>query len=437
MVAALRSVSSSGEHDGFLAGLADSVADQPGAEGLRFWLDLASGEKSFDDFYQWTRQKRKLTFLTVDVTPLCDLFCEGMCYYHPDIDKRKSSVSETLLCQTVSDATEYLGLSTLIIAGKEPLLNPKRFFSLLRSLPSSQSRSYTVGTVTNGRHLHRHWDDIQDLVKHGHLDFLDISLDSGIAEEHDAIRGRAGTFERALTALRESREHLGAIRIGVTSIFRGDNGEGLLELLRVASSWTQYFYIVPMQPPPYSTLSPLNVGMVTAFLRRLHGELEKLNSELPLEITVLLPGLYVMEVADAGFFSWGDLKEDERGSIYVSSQVNGHTLIYSLAVLPEQAWRVARITHDGAYLAHLHFMQSPTPETHAMGYLQNDSIVSLYEKSLLPGTPFHQIVLSRKAHQCAERPCWPTCFGGWVVAENAIITGDALDVQPKLCVKGH
>lgn len=436
MVAALRSISG-GEYANLLSGLAVSVSNQPDAVGLRNWLDLASGEKTFADFYQWSRQQRALSFLTVDVTPLCDLICEGMCYYHPDIDKKKPYVSEVLLSRAVSEAAEFLDLSTLIIAGKEPLLNPKLFFSLLRNLPAAQSRSYTVGTVTNGRHLHNHLGEIQEVANQGHLDFLDISLDSGIADEHDAIRGRVGTFERAFTALRESSEHLEAIRIGVTSVFRGNNEDGLLALLRVASPLTQNFYIAPIQPPPYSILPSLSVKTVTRFLRRLHGELEMLASELSLEVTVLLPGLYVMEVAEAGFFSWGDLKEDERGSIYVSSQVNGHTLIYFLAVLPEQAWRVARITHDGAYLAHLHFMQSPTPEAHAVGYLQNDSIVSLYEKSLLPGTPFHQIVLSRKAHQCAGQPCWPTCFGGWSVAENAILTGDALDVQPKLCVKGR
>ena len=437
MIAALRSISSGGEDGGFLSGLAVSVANQPEASSLRNWLDLASGEKSFVDFYNWTRQNRQLTFLTVDVTPLCDLICEGMCYYHPDIDKKKPSVTEALLCQAVSDASEFLDLSTLIIAGKEPLLNPKRFFSVLRSLPSSQNRNFSVGTVTNGRHLHSHWDEMQDIANQGHLDFLDISLDSGIAEEHDAIRGRVGTFERAITALRESRERLGEIRVGVTSVFRGGNDEGLLALLRETSSLTRNFYITPIQPPPYSMLPALSAETVTGFIRRLHGELEKLDSELSLEVTVLLPGLYVMEAAEAGFFSWEELKEDERGAIYASSSINGHTLIYSLAVLPEQAWRVARITHDGAYLAHLHFMQSQVPEKHAVGYLQNESIVSLYDKSLLPGTPYHQIVLSRKAHQCAERSCWPTCFGGWVVAENAILVGDALDVQPKLCVKGR
>lgn len=436
MVAALRSTSCS-ENGGFLSGLAASVAKQPDADGLRNWLDLASGEMTFADFYLWSRQQRKLSFLTVDVTPLCDLICEGMCYYHPDIDKRKPYVSEALLSRAVSEAAEFLDLSTLIIAGKEPLLNPKLFFSLLRNLPAAQSRSYTVGTVTNGRHLHNHLDEIQEVANQGHLDFLDISLDSGIAEEHDAIRGRVGTFERAITALRESSEYLKAIRIGVTSVFRGDNEDGLLALLRVASPLARNFYIAPIQPPPYSILPSLSVETVTRFLRRLHGELEMLASELSLEVTVLLPGLYVMEVAEAGFFSWDNLIEDEKGSIFVSLPVNGHTLIYALAVLPEQAWRVARITHDGAYLAHLHFMQSPTPETHAVGYLQNDSIVSLYEKSLLPGTPFHQIVLSRKAHQCAGQICWPTCFGGWVVAENAILIGDALDVQPTLCVKGR
>lgn len=436
MTAALHSVNSA-ESAAFLSGLNASIARQPEAFVLRSWLDLASGKMTFAEFYKRSREQHKLSFLTVDVTPLCDLICEGMCYYHPDIAKNKNSVPEDLLNRAVSDAAQFLGLSTLIIAGKEPLLNPRRFFSLLRNLPAVHNRSYTVGTVTNGRQLYRHWDEMQDIVNQGKLDFLDISLDSGIAAEHDAIRGRAGTFERAMTALTESSKRLDGVRLGVTSVFRESNEDGLLSLLHVASPWTKNFYITPIQPPPYSKISPLSIGAVTGFLRRLHRELENLDAERSIEITVLLPGLYVMEVSEAGFFSWGNLMEDERGSVFVAVPINGHTLIYVLAVLPEQAWRVARITHDGAYLAHLHFMQSPIPGNHAVGYLQQDSILELYEKSLQPDTPFHRIALSRAGHQCAERACWQTCFGGWSVAENAILVGEALDLQPKLCLKGY
>jgi hypothetical protein len=192
-----------------------------------------------------------------------------------------------------------------------------------------------------------------------------------------------------------------------------------------------------MQPPPFSMVRPLHAGVVVGFLRRLHAELRSLDVEPGIEVTVLLPGIYVYEAAIASLFHWENVRETASGAIYASTKVGSHTVHYSLSVLPEQAWRVARVTSNGAYLGHLHFMQTPKPETHAVGFIQDESIIALYDKSLEVGSPFHALLESRRHHDCQDRECWPACFGGWTAADNALITGDPLNAQPKLCLKGQ
>lgn len=425
------------ERTAFLPGLATAVRTNPEAPTLNSWFGLVNGDLSFPDFYQRIKDGRRLSYLTIDVTAVCDLACAGMCYYHPEINKRKKPVTEETIGVAVAEAERQLDLQTLVVAGKEPFLNPRKLFALLELIGPAQDRTYTAGTITNGRNLFRHWSELRQLAQRGHLDFLDISLDSGIASQHDQMRGRAGTFELAFGALRDSRLHLDNVRVGVSSVFAGNNGDGLVALWRTASQWTRHFFVTPMQPPPFSLCPPLSAGVVITFLRQMHTALESIDSEPGLEITVLLPGIYVYDAASAGLFEWSELRESGGGAIYVPSQVGGHTVIYTLSVLPEQACRVSRITSDGAYLAHLHFLQSPTPETYAAGFIQNESIVALYDRSIEVGSPFHRIIESRRNHQCRNQECWSACFGGWTVAENALLTGNSLAAQPRLCLKGR
>lgn len=426
-----------GRESDLLLSLESAVCAQPEATTLRRWLGLASGNLSIAEFYRLVREDRQLSYLTIDVNTVCDLTCEGMCYYHPAIDKRKGQVPDDIIKTALNEAEQSLGLQTLVIAGKEPFLNPKKLFALLELAGPAQNRTYTAGTITNGRHLFRHWAELRRLARSGCLDFLDISLDSGIASQHDRFRGRAGTFELAFDALRDAAQHLEGVRVGISSVFRGDNEEGILTLLRKASQWTRHFFVTPMQPPPFSNLPPLPPKAVTGFFARLRSELQKLESESDLEITVLLPGIYVYDAATERLFEWDDLQEGAGGAIYAPSLAGKHTILYTLGVLPEQAWRVARITSSGAYLGHLHFMQTATPESYACGFIQNESIVALYEKSIDFGSPFHSILETRQHHHCRSRECWPTCFGGWSAAENSLLTGVPLVTQPKICLKGR
>ncbi len=424
-----------GTQDTLREGLATALRHQPGAQTLRLWFGLATGELSFADYYQTVLERPQLSFLTIDTTGACDLSCSDMCYYNPAIDIRRRLVPEEALTRAIDEAEQYLNLQTLVLAGKEPFLNTRRVLGLLQHCGSLENRSFTAGAVTNGRLLHRHWGELERLAGNHRLDFLDISIDSGFPTQHDRIRGLPGTFDLAFSAACEAAGRLTGVRISLTSILRHDNPEGILELLRKAAPSLRYFHILPVQPPPFVRTPPLAAEFVVAFLGCLRQLLEGELRGAGVEITVTVPGLYVLEAVGAGLFDWMDLEANHQGTCFARKTLTGNTIVYSCAVLPEQACRLARISYDGAYLAHLHFLQAAQPQRYAVGYIQEESIVSLYKKAIAAGSHFHQMVTSRAHHQCRSRPCWASCFGGWTVAENAFLNGQALTAQPRLCRK--
>ena len=139
----------------------------------------------------------------------------------------------------------------------------------------------------------------------------------------------------------------------------------------------------------------------------------------------------------SGFFNWDQIREDSNSTLYVDCEVGGNTLTITCELFPLQAWRLARITYTGAYLAHMHFLQAPDPDRFATGNLGTESIGSLFDRAMDPSSFFGQIVLSRASHECLGRPCWLNCFGGWNGAENAFLEkGRKVSEQPRLCTKG-
>jgi len=328
-----------------------------------------------------------------------------------------------------------LGMRTLVIAGKEPFLNPRRLFDLLEFSGRLPERDFAISVITNGRHIERHWDRLVRVAEQGWLDSLDISIDSGIPEQHDAIRGVTGTYGLAVSALRRVLLELSMLRVSVCSVLRTDNSDGILELLRSQSDVLRRFWIFPFQPPPFSQLAPLTPRFVAGFLRDVANLLAGELRDSELVVTVPIQGLYLAEVADAGLISWHALREDGLGNCVSSLSAGKSLMNLQCCVLPEQATKLARITYTGDYLAQSHFLQSPDPRKMAIGNINKESIRELYRRSKLPGSAFHKVLLAREYHECIRENCWKTCFGGWSVAEQSLLDDTPLDRRPRLCRK--
>lgn len=87
----------------------------------------------------------------------------------------------------------------LCLCGGEPLCCPH----LLPLLAYLQGRVPRISMVTNGFALDENWTRL--LVAHG-VTAVQVSLDGAYAWQHDSLRGVAGSFERAVNAIRLLRK---------------------------------------------------------------------------------------------------------------------------------------------------------------------------------------------------------------------------------------
>lgn len=296
-----------------MKGLKQACACNPGVNILPLWRDLLSGQLDFRGVLDHFSCGPRLTYLTVDTTGVCDLTCPGMCYYHPDISLRRTPVAEEALQAAIAAAYTELGMTTLVFAGKEPLQNASRLSRLARFAGELAGRDISTGLVTNGRGIAKHWSELAALAHNGSLTFLDISIDSGIAAQHDAIRGVPGTFEKAFAALERCVGEWPQVRVGTASVLREDNAEGIRELLRRAVPFNRHFFVTPVQPPPFTATPALRWTHIRDFLRALLHLLETDLCGAGLEVMISLLGLYLWDAEAEGFFQWDELREDTQG----------------------------------------------------------------------------------------------------------------------------
>src|SRR5687767_6793854 len=105
-------------------GLQEAAKFAPTDGWLSQWRDLVANEANADSFFSFVRRRRQLAWLTIDTTPACDLSCE-FCYYNPNIANQNPQAPLAAITASVRDATRELKLHTLVLAGKEPTLNPQ------------------------------------------------------------------------------------------------------------------------------------------------------------------------------------------------------------------------------------------------------------------------------------------------------------------------
>lgn len=415
-------------------GLGAALLRSPDSRTLAAWRSLALGEKTFEEWKDGRLKERELLYLTIDTTGMCDLTCPQMCYYNPQIAVHRAAAPIEVLEQAIGEAAGALKLKNLVFAGKEPLLNASRLFRLMRFAATLPNRGFAVGMVTNGRNIAKYFDELRSVVAGQGLNFVDISLDSGEAAQHDGIRGQAGTFAKAVNALRLCHT-IPALRVGIASVLRHDNADGLLALLRETYNINQKFFITPVQPPTFSQMRPLEWSYVGAFLKSLLHLLETELADAGLEVMVSLLGLYLFDAERDGFFRWEEFCEDSQGQCYIPRECGGNRVLIHAQVLPETGWGIARITYTGAYLPNTHFLQDATPEHHAVGFVQRESIGDLYQRATSLESVLQKVLESRTNHDCLGRPCWSACFGGLTGAEHSFVGGKGLRQQPHLCTK--
>jgi len=355
-----------------------------------------------------------------------------MCYYHPDISLNRQPISLELQKRAIRDAASELALSNLVFAGKEPLLNVQRLQELCSFAATLPNRHFQIGLVTNGRHVLKNIKVLEALVDGGVLNFVDVSIDSANRQQHDEIRGRSGTFELAVDALRRLSTD-GRIRISSSSVLRADNSAGILALIQQYSQTWKNYFVTPIQPPIFSPSPPLKWELIHDFLTSLRSQL--IGSRVSVEVMISVVGIYLHDAIQAGWLKIDQIHEDESGQIYAPVTAGNSRILLHIQLLPETAHRIARITYAGDYLPNSHFLQAARPEQFAIGNLNDTRLVELYRRSIQDDGVLAKLYSSRDNHDCRSQPCWSTCFGGISATEHSMVAGIPLHRRPHLCYK--
>ena len=123
----------------------------------------------------------------------CNLRC-GMCPFWRRPDEYLLSLEEE---KKMLSALEDFGISFMGFEGGEPFLRK----DLPEILDYSHSRFHT-SIVTNGWLLKERLNSVKE-----NLDYVFVSID-GIGKTHDRLRGREGSFQRAVEGVKAASEFL-------------------------------------------------------------------------------------------------------------------------------------------------------------------------------------------------------------------------------------
>ena len=126
-------------------------------------------------------------------TRLCNLACLH-CYSESDPRQRTSLDPDVL--RDALDVLRSEGYAVLSLSGGEPLVYP----ALGDVIAHAKAIGFRVTMISNGLLATERMDHVLDM-----LDGMAISFD-GLAETHNALRGRADAFDRACAALQRSAE---------------------------------------------------------------------------------------------------------------------------------------------------------------------------------------------------------------------------------------
>ena len=142
-------------------------------------------------------RKQPLRYVDVNVGLACNLRCQH-CFAENFKIKGGTELSNEEWRDVIDQCID-LGTIAIGFTGGEPLIYPRLFDLIKLSRPE---KMLTI-IVSNGVML---TPDLAKRLKDAGADVIVISLDSGIAEEHDWFRGRDGAFSKTLQAFDIARD---------------------------------------------------------------------------------------------------------------------------------------------------------------------------------------------------------------------------------------
>ncbi len=212
--------------------------------------------KILSGFLKFKARRPSPLFASYNVTGRCNMrcvFCEWWKTDTPELSTKEALAAIDSVCS--------LGVPFFDLSGGEPLLRN----DLITLAKRAASHGCLVSMNTNGTLLNE--DRVSEVADN--FDLVVVSLD-GPKEVHDKIRGVAGTYDKAIEAIKLLKSN--GVRVGVNSVVTPWNIAILpkfVEELRSLVDFAQVQPIHPYPPPAENTPSEEAVSMLLDYLLRL------------------------------------------------------------------------------------------------------------------------------------------------------------------------
>jgi len=212
--------------------------------------------KILSGFLKFKARRPRPLFASYNVTSRCNMkcsFCDWWKMNMPELPTEKALTAIDEVCS--------LGVPFFDLSGGEPLLRK----DLLTLAKKASSYGCLISMNTNGTLVKS--DKASGIADA--FDVVVVSLD-GPKEIHDKIRGVAGTYDKAIEAIKLLKTN--GVKVGVNSVVTPWNIEILphfIEKLHSLVDFAQVQPIHPYPPPPQNRPSPKAVSKLLEYLLKL------------------------------------------------------------------------------------------------------------------------------------------------------------------------
>lgn len=171
-------------------------------------------------------KKNLLRYVDCSIGWKCNMNCKH-CFASYFEDSQRKIMSPDDYARMSREAMT-MGAVNFSFQGGEPLLY-KELFQIIKSVRPSRN---LISVTTNGFLLDR---GMIKKLKENKVDILTISIDSGIAREHDEFRNFRGSFHRALRGILLAKRAGINVTVGCVVTHQNLHSEGIKRLMKVCT----------------------------------------------------------------------------------------------------------------------------------------------------------------------------------------------------------
>lgn len=176
--------------------------------------------------YEYLNELNLPITLQLEITNKCNMHC-GFCYNNSSKEMANDLTKEEWL-NFSSSVIDSGGVFQCIISGGEPTLFKDTILDLM-DMYDSDGSAFTL--ISNGTGIN---DTFSKALSKYKWYWVQISIDSHLAETHDRIRGRTGAFDNAISAIKHLKYY--NIPVSIASVISDENIYDMEEIIKLAIS---------------------------------------------------------------------------------------------------------------------------------------------------------------------------------------------------------